>query len=205
MEQRTPEWYAARIGKVGASEIGKIVNKKKDGTPFQQEEDLLFQKVTERLTGKKTDFFVNQAMQDGIDREPDARELYSLVTKNNVEEVGFIPHPTIKDTGASPDGMIEVDGKQGVLEIKCPADTTHTKYLLDKKCPAQYYPQIQFQMACTKSDFAHFVSYNPNFEPEQQMMWVLVEKDEEYIAKIEKTVTEFLTKVDELVNEIKEK
>ena len=96
MEQRTEEWYQARLGKVGASEIAKIINKKKDGSPYQQEEDLLIQKVAERLTGKKTDTYTNLAMQNGIDREPDARKLYELVTKNKVEEETNEIRPTLK-------------------------------------------------------------------------------------------------------------
>lgn len=207
MEQRTEEWYQARLGKVGASEIAKIINKKKDGSPYQQEEDLLIQKVAERLTGKKTDTYTNLAMQNGIDREPDARKLYELVTKNKVEEVGFIPHPTIAMSGCSPDGIVfnQANLPTYVLEIKSPSDTTHTKTLMDKKLPSQYKPQVQFQMACTGAIKVDFVSYNPNFEPKQQMVLVEVTKDNEYIEKMEASLKEFLTKVDDMVNEIKEK
>ena len=207
MEQRTEEWYQARLGKVGASEIAKIINKKKDGSPYQQEEDLLIQKVAERLTGKKTDTYTNLAMQNGIDREPDARKLYELVTKNKVEEVGFIPHPTIAMSGCSPDGIVfnQANLPTYVLEIKSPSDTTHTKTLMDKKLPSQYKPQVQFQMACTGAIKVDFVSYNPNFEPKQQMVLVEVARDNEYIEKMEASLKEFLTKVDYMVNEIKEK
>ena len=207
MEQRTEEWYEVRLGKVGASEIAKIINKKKDGSPYQQEEDLLIQKVTERLTGKRTDTYINQAMQNGIDREPDARKLYELVTKNKVEEVGFIPHPTIAMSGCSPDGIVfnKANLPTYVLEIKSPSDTTHTKTLMDKKLPSQYKPQVQFQMACTGAIKVDFVSYNPNFEPKQQMVLVEVARDNEYIEKMEASLKEFLTKVDDMVNDIKEK
>jgi putative phage-type endonuclease len=207
MEQRTEEWYEVRLGKVGASEIAKIINKKKDGSPYQQEEDLLIQKVTERLTGKRTDTYINQAMQNGIDREPDARKLYELVTKNKVEEVGFIPHPTIAMSGCSPDGIVfnQANLPTYVLEIKSPSDTTHTKTLMDKKLPSQYKPQVQFQMACTGAIKVDFVSYNPNFEPKQQMVLVEVARDNEYIEKMEASLKEFLTKVDDMVNDIKEK
>lgn len=34
-----------------------------------------------------------------------------------VKEVGFIPHPSIKNSGASPDGLVNDDG---LIEIKCP-------------------------------------------------------------------------------------
>jgi putative phage-type endonuclease len=209
MEQRTEEWYEVRLGKVGASEIAKIINKKKDGSPNKQEEDLLIQKVAERLTGKRTDTYINQAMQNGIDREPDARKLYELVTKKKVEEVGFMHHPNIGWSGCSPDAIFDLENGNenaiGVLEIKCPSDTTHTKTLMDKKLPSQYKPQVQFQMACTGAIKADFVSYNPNFEPKQQMVLVEVARDNEYIEKMEASLKEFLTKVDDMVNEIKEK
>ena len=80
MEQRTEEWYEVRLGKVGASEIAKIINKKKDGSPNKQEEDLLIQKVAERLTGKRTDTYINQAMQNGIDRE--LRRRYNFILRS---------------------------------------------------------------------------------------------------------------------------
>ena len=205
-EQRTPEWFAERLGKVGASEISKIINKKKDGSRYQQEEDLLIQKATERITNIKTEGFINQAMQDGIDREPDARQLYELVTKNKVEEVGFIAHPTIKMSGASPDGLIIDSHKnEGVLEIKCPIDTTHTKTLIDKKLPTQYMPQVQFQMACTGFKYAHFVSYSPNFPDKQKLIYILVPRDDKYIKQMEDALEIFLTQVDALVEKIKEK
>ena len=64
---------------------------------------------------------------------------------------------------------------------------------------------MQFQMACTGAIKADFVSYNPNFEPKQQLVLVEVNRDNEYIEKIETSLKEFLTKVDNIVNKIKEK
>ena len=59
-------------------------------------------------------------------------------------------------------------------------------------------------MACTGAQNAHFVSYNPNFEPKQQLVLVEVKRDDEYIEKMETSLKEFLTKVDNMVNKIKE-
>ncbi len=68
MEQRTQEWFDARLGKVTASRVADVIAKTKTGVSTSRQ-NYLTQLVTERLTGKKADTYVNQAMQDGIDRE----------------------------------------------------------------------------------------------------------------------------------------
>jgi hypothetical protein len=42
--------------------------------------------------------------------EPDARIAYEFHADADVVEVGFIPHPKIPLTGASPDGLVGADG-----------------------------------------------------------------------------------------------
>ena len=159
------------------------------------------QLATERLTGKQTDFYMNQAMQDGIDREDTARQIYEIVRDIKVEQVGFIDHPTIKMAGASPDGLLP---DNGILEIKCPIETTHTTNLLERVLPSRYKAQVQWQMACTGANYANFVSYNPNFEPKLQLIYVEVERDEDYIAMLEEEVNTFITEVDDIVNQLRE-
>jgi len=159
------------------------------------------QLATERLTNQKTDTYINQAMQDGIDREDTAREIYEIVRDIKVEQVGFIDHPTIKMAGASPDGLLP---DNGVLEIKCPIETTHTTNLLERKLPSRYISQVQWQIACTGAEYANFVSYNPNFEPKLQLMFIEVERDNEYIEMLEEEVSTFLLEVDEVVKTLRE-
>ena len=146
---------------------------------------------------------MNQAMQDGIDREDTARQIFEIVRDIKVEQVGFIDHPTIKMSGASPDGLLP-DG--GILEIKCPIETTHTTNLLERKLPSRYLPQVQWQLSCAGKDYkyANFVSYNPNFEPKLQLIYVEVERDEDYIAMLEEEVNTFITEVDDIVNQLRE-
>jgi hypothetical protein len=166
------------------------------------------QLVTERLTGQKADsFFMNQAMQDGVDREPIARKLYEASNDIEVEEVGFYDHPRIAMSGASPDGLLPellVFGI-GLVEIKCPIETTHTNTLMSKKVPSKYIPQIQWQMACVpNAKFCDFISYNPNFPPEMQLFVSRVEKDLQYVLELEAEVEQFLKEVDQAILQLKE-
>jgi putative phage-type endonuclease len=202
MEQRTEEWFKARLGKVTASKMNDVLSKIKSGEAAMRK-NYKMQLATERLTGKQTDFYMNQAMQDGIDREDTARQIFEIVRDIKVEQVGFIDHPTIKMSGASPDGLLP-DG--GILEIKCPIETTHTTNLLERKLPSRYLPQVQWQLSCAGKDYkyANFVSYNPNFEPKLQLIYVEVERDEDYIAMLEEEVAAFITEVDDIVNQLRE-
>ena len=200
MEQRTDEWFKARLGKVTASRVSDVLAKIKSGEAAVRK-NYKMQLATERLTNQKTDTYINQAMQDGIDREDTARQIYEIVRDIKVEQVAFIDHPTIKMAGASPDGLLP---DNGVLEIKCPVETTHTTNLLERKLPSRYVSQVQWQIACTGADYANFVSYNPNFEPKLQLMYVEVERDNEYIEMLEEEVSIFLAEVDDIVNVLKE-
>jgi len=200
MEQRTDEWFKARLGKVTASKISDVLAKIRTGEAAVRR-NYKMQLATERLTGQKTDSYINQAMQDGIDREDTAREIFEIVRDIKVEQVGFIDHPTIEMAGASPDGLLP---DNGVLEIKCPVETTHTTNLLERKLPSRYVSQVQWQMACTGADYANFVSYNPNFEPKLQLIYLDVERDDEYIEMLEEEVSTFLTEVDDIINILRE-
>lgn len=201
MEQRTQEWFDARLGKVTASRVADVIAKTKTGVSTSRQ-NYLTQLVTERLTGKKADNgYINKAMEDGIDREDAARSLYEL-KYGKVKEVGFIDHPTVAMSGASPDGMIASDG--GVLEIKCPIETTHTTTLMTNKVPSKYIPQIQWQMAVTGARFAHFVSYNPNFPDDMALFVKQLDRDDEYIKMLVDEILIFLKEVDETILKLKE-
>jgi len=206
IEQRTEEWFQQRLGKVTASRISDVIAKTKTGVSTSRQ-NYLIQLVSERLTGKKGDSFVNQAMLDGIERESAARALYMLNRDVSVTEVGFFDHPVINNSGASPDGAVnaEEDGKYaGLIEIKCPIETTHTNTLMSKSVPSKYIPQMQWQLACTGAKWVDFVSYNPNFPMELQLFIVRVDRDDTYIAELEAEVLKFLDEVDQTILKLKE-
>jgi putative phage-type endonuclease len=198
MEQRSEEWFKARLGKVTASRVADILAKIKSGESASRR-NYKIQLVSERLTGEKQETYINQAMQDGIDREFYARERY-VQQFGEVEEVGFIQHPTL-EAGASPDGMV---GEDGIIEIKCPMGTTHTETLMSQDVPSKYMPQIQFQLLCTGRKWCDFVSYNPMFPEHLQVFVKRVEADADYQKELEIEVKQFLSEVDDVINRLKE-
>lgn len=152
--------------------------------------------VAERITGQPTERFKSAAMAWGTELEPTARAWYEAFSGEIVTEVGFIPHPTIPMAGSSPDGLI---GKDGALEIKAPQTVTHLGYIKDWKVPEKYVPQCQWALACTNRAWLDFVSFDPRIPSDLCAMVIRMERDDEYIAMMEKEVADFLKEVDQAV------
>lgn len=195
IEQRTEEWFAARLGKVTASRVADVIAKTKTGYSASRE-NYMAQLVVERITNQPTESYTNSAMQWGTDQEPFARAAYELAKGVIVEEVGFVPHPNIPMAGASPDGFV---GVNGLVEIKCPNTATMIETLLTKKCPQKYFTQIQFQLACTDRVFCDYVVFDPRMPKHLQLFVTRIERDEDYIAHIEDEIQTFLEEVDHKV------
>ena len=198
MEQRTEEWFAARCGKVTASRVADIIAKTKTGYSASRE-NYLAQLVCERMTSKPAESYSNSAMQWGTDQEPFARAAYEAAKDVLVEEVGFAIHPTIKDAGASPDGLV---GEFGLVEIKCPNTATHIQTLLDQKVPEKYIVQMQWQMACTSRQWCDFASFDPRMEEGLQLFIKRVEYHPLYVAELEKEVINFLMDVEDKIRKL---
>jgi len=200
MEQRTDDWFAARIGKVTASRVADVVAKTKSGYSASRD-NYMAQLVCERLTGKPAESFSNAAMQWGTETEPLARAAYEAKIDVLVDEVGFIDHPSIVNSGASPDGLV---GADGLIEIKCPNTATHIDTLLSQTVPKKYADQIFWQMACTNRDWCDFVSYDPRLPPDLQIFVMRIYRSNEYIKILETEVINFLEetahKVAQLLN-----
>jgi predicted phage-related endonuclease len=114
-----------------------------------------------------------------------------------VDEVGFIDHPTIQMTGASPDGLL---GDEGLIEIKCPySSAIHVEYVTSRKVPQKYLTQIQWQLECTQRDWAHFVSFDPRM-PDGMKLFV---KEVARGPSIAQDVKQFLIDVDLMMEELR--
>lgn len=202
MEQGSGEWFAARLGKATASRIGDILAERKDGKPKLERETYLGELVAERLSGCVYDHPTNPAMQWGIDTEPYAREHYSVNQNVLVEQVGFVPHPTISASGGSPDGLV---GDDGLVEFKCPNTHTHIKTWRTREIPDKYYAQMQWCMACTDRVWCDFVSYDPRIGHPPLVMYVhRVDRDDAWLRGAEEKVRAFLAEVDAIVAELLE-
>jgi len=195
IEQRTPEWFATRCGKVTASRIADVMAKTRTGWGAGRA-NYMAQLVAERLTGTTEPGFTNAAMQWGTDKEPEARDCYAFERGLSVVEIAFIDHPNLAMTGASPDGLV---GDNGMVEIKCPNTATHIDTLLGAAIDDKYMKQMQWQMACAGRQWCDFVSYDPRLGVEMQLHVRRVERDEALIAEIEEAVATFLAELDDKV------
>ena len=200
IEQRTDDWFAARLGKVTASKISDVMAKTKSGYSTSRA-NYMAQLVAERLTGQKQEFFTSPAMQWGTDCEPLARQEYELLTGNVVIETGFIDHPTIKMSGASPDGLI---GDDGLIEIKCGITATHIRWLRNGVVPEEHKPQMAFQLLCTGRKWCDFVSFDPRVGEALSLFVKRYEPDQSYLDEIEGEVKKFLSELDEVMIELTE-
>ena len=198
--QGSTEWFYQRLGKVTASRVADVIAKTKTGYSASRE-NYMAQLVVERLTQTKAESYTNAAMQWGTDQEPFARAAYEAAQGVMVEEVGFVPHPTIEWAGASPDGLVGGEG-EGLVEIKCPNTATMIETLLSQKVPGKYITQMQFQMACTGRKWCDYVSFDPRMPAKAQLFVRRVDRDDEYIAEIEAEIVKFLAEVESQVQKL---
>lgn len=192
IEQYSDAWFAARLGRVTASRVADVVAKTKTGWGASRV-NYMAQLIAERLTGAPGESFSNTAMKWGTETEPEARTAYEFRVDADVVPVGFVEHPTVAMSGASPDGFV---GEVGLIEIKCPLTATHIDTLLGQSVPGKYVTQMQWQMACAGRAWCDFVSYDPRMPEAMRLFVRRVERDDALIAQLEKNVIEFLIELD---------
>jgi putative phage-type endonuclease len=201
MEQRSDEWFAARLGKVTASKVSDVMAKTKSGYAASRT-NYMMALLCERLTGKREDFYVNAAMQRGTDLEANARSVYEAECGLLVCETGLVIHSGIKHFGASPDGLV---GDDGLLEIKCPNTATHIEFIRTGKPKSEYQWQMLAQMACTGRQWCDFVSYDDRLPSALQYSCIRFERDDSRIAEMESEIIKFLSELADVENEMAQK
>ena len=194
MEQRSPEWFAIRIGKLTASKCDDALATTKSGESAYRKK-LKLEILSERLTGLATVIPESPAMRWGTENEGVARLKFASVTGLQVEEDSFIEHPILKDFGCSPDGLTS-DG--GLVEIKCPQGPKHIENFLAEKIPKEYIPQLLAQISCTGRKFVYWVSFHPMFPESSQIKIIKFQPTQEEIDEFESQIYEFLEEVNEM-------
>jgi len=197
VEQGSPEWFALRLGKVTASRIKDVIATTKTGYSTSRDK-YMTQLLLERITNTVAESYTNDAMTWGTEQEPFARAKYEGLASTLVEQVAFVNHPTIPMSGASPDGLVMDDG---LVELKCPMSHTHLESILGG-IDDQYMPQVQWQMAVTGRSYTDLCSYDPRFPEHLQLVVKRINRDNDYIAKLEKEVVKFLAELDDKVNKV---
>lgn len=197
--QGSPEWYAIRLGKVTASRIPDLTARIKSGYGASRA-NYMAELVCERLTGVPGDSYKSAAMEWGNTHEDDARDLYQFMEDCEVTRVGFVPHPRIAMSGASPDSFA---GNDGLVEIKCPLTATHIETLRGGSIPGKYIKQVQWQMTCTGRAWCDWVSYDPRLPASMRLFVQRIQRDDAVIAELEKEVIDFLAELDATIADLR--
>lgn len=186
-DQRSKDARIARIAKHLALDIPK------DAWQLEQEEQ-----EEKRMS-------YNLPVQRGNTLEPQAREVYAMLTGHEVEQVGMC----LSDDGlfgASPDGLIststptpyvDIARLSHGLEIKCPWPDTHIEWLLAGTLPDEHKHQVHGSMAVSGLNRWDFLSHCPGWPP----LLVQVERDQ-FTAEIEKGLALFRAEYAERRREI---
>jgi len=191
--QGSPEWLAARCGKLTASRMADAIARTAKGWGASRA-NLMAQLIAERLTGVPAESFTNDAMRWGTECEPEARAAYEAAKNYEVYEIGFVTHPLIPMAGASPDGLV---GDHGLIEIKCPNTSTHIDTLLGQSVPGKYITQIQWQLACTGRGWCDYISYDPRLPDNMRLFVKRITRDADRCAELADLATEFLAELDD--------
>lgn len=172
-QQGSAEWIQERLGRFTASEIHKLIPSGKGGNVFSETgKTYILEKLVELETGFPASDIYGPALDWGTEHEPMAREWYTKLTGNVVQEAYFEPYGT--HAGGSPDGLV---GELGIIEIKCPFKTVnHFKYRMARKAddlPAEYFWQIQMNLLCTGRSWCDFVSFDPRVRTKELGIFIL--------------------------------
>ena len=193
VEQGSPEWLKLRLGIPTASEFHKIITP--GGKASKQADAYANKLVAEFMAGEPVEAFETPWMVRGRELEADAVSFYELHKGIETKKVGFCVN---NGCGASPDRLI---GEDGLLEVKCPAPSTHVEYLINQKLDEDYWPQIQGQIFVTGRDWADILSYHPKLPP----VIIRVERDVDFINNLAGFLQDFLISVGEKKITLKER
>ena len=194
--QGSDEWAKARVGVVSASKFGEILTPLGKPTTGVKRPNYMNTLIAETIMGYKMDSYCNDDMKRGIELEPVARDMYSMINDVEVEEIGMAYLDDRKLISCSPDGLVN---ENGLWENKAPKPHTHIKYRLDNKIPTQYIPQVQGQMWVMEREYCDFMSYCPDIKP----FIIRVNRDDDYIATLSGAVEKFVSEMQEKLEKLK--
>lgn len=197
--QRSPEWFAARLGRVTGSKASCVLM----GEKTAGRADYVLQLALERLTGVVDEpGYVSAEMQRGIDKEPLAR-IRAESEGAFIRETGFLRHDNLM-IGASLDG--DEDDFKTIWEFKCPKSSTHVRYLRTGGVAllADYQPQIMHGLYVTGAKRAVIGSFDDRMPAGLEWVQRDVSAADLPIEEYEKALRRFLADVASMEAELRD-
>lgn len=188
VEQRSPEWYALRLGVPTSSEFSRAITPKK-GQLSTQGVGYAAELALEILRGEPcADFNGNEWTDRGAELEEEALAQYELLHDVDVQRVGFI---TSDDglRGASTDGLI---GKDGIAEVKCLKDVNHVKAIIawheSREFDDKYIPQVQGEILIAEREWCDLIFYCPGLP----ILTIRQKRNDKYCESLDGALTEII-------------
>jgi putative phage-type endonuclease len=150
--QGSQEWLKQRLGKISGTAVGVLerVN------PYRKTEELVRDMVRD-LAGAPSEFKMVPAVEHGQMMEDVAKCWYERTFDLVVDETDFVTHPKYDWLGASPDGLVGLDG---AIEIKCPyPQYTKAPYSVFDTKKKMYLRQCQLVMEVLDVEWLDFICY----------------------------------------------
>lgn len=200
--QRSPEWYAARAGRLTGSSAADMLATRRDKAEAADRRRLRLRLVCERLTGRAEDddAFITRELQRGIALEGAAAAAYEAATGQIARWSGFLSHNE-RLVGCSLDGHIG-EPVAGIIEIKCPKSTTHLSYIQGGGVPEEYLPQATHNLWVSGAEWCDFVSFDDRFPEPLQLFIARITSAQVDLADYAAKATTFLNDVDRDVADV---
>lgn len=197
VEQGTPEWDRARLGRFTSSELHRLMEpakremteselkaRPKSGKgssaklvyDYEKLSDAaityIYEKVAEELTGQAKQQGYAFPLVHGTTYESEAADLFAERTGFRVEKTGFYKYTN--HAGGSPDRMVN---DNAILEVKCPFDSVNQiKYLMLtdqydlRREYFAYWVQCQANMMFTDRPLAYFCTFDPRMKDDKHKL-----------------------------------
>lgn len=217
IEQRTTEWYRARLGKFTASGFGKLMARPRyEWRKFAVKADELIERKAYEIYLDKYIYdppFDQVAADFGIKNEAGALQYLQNHKGFVIKDWGLVFNEEWPDIAATPDGVLwdtGVDKPIALIQIKCPYNGSyHEKYRTTifnakdlKKKKSEYYWQMQGEMWVCGLENSAFVSFNPRIHFDQQLHIAPVERNETDIAILKERVFEAIDARNKIVESL---
>lgn len=193
-EQRSPEWFEARLSRVTGSMAANVFDKTKKGERTAGWKKYQDQLLAEALTGiSADDVYVTFEMQRGVELEPIARRAVAKRLGVQIRETGFLAHTSLR-AGSSLDG--DIDDFRAVVELKCPKTTTHLNYIEGKTLPDDYQGQVLHNLYVSQAESLFFGSFDDRLPPHLQLFLVEVKAKDMPLEEYDRDLREFLQQLE---------
>lgn len=193
IRQRTPEWFELRKGQISGSTLASVLSR----NPYQSADNLM-QDMLDDLRGVVTEKIVSADMQRGVDWED------GILRAGLEKEFGAEIASTVEDTDAfwldeqanicfSPDGLIEVEGRRWLVEVKAPRrlDTR-------SEVPSKHMDQLSLGMEMLNCSGAIYIQGQVQGEQLQQVRCSRIGKSPHWWGRVSPQVEAFQKRLQQL-------